>query len=332
MTMKIEDELLKEVGLRGEDAARLVLEVIEALGKRASGLGREQLMEEVRAVLRAGLAERVKKENTVSFEQAAWGSVEARADLRPVYKRDLRYYVRRMLRGGEIGEKPLRAVSMRDCRAMLTREWGKTPHGYRKARTILHSIFAYGRGQEWCDENPVDGIPGVRVREQPIEPLDMSAVRRLDAAAHLPQHSSMCLSLYLMLYCGLRPTEVQRLRPEDIDWVRRIVIVRPQTSKTGGGRMVPLRLPRGLRRELRVIPGCWKQRWRALRSAAGFRKWRPDTLRHTFASYHLAAFGNYTMLQVEMGHRDVELLRTRYTSPISQQDARCYWQLGRGKA
>ena len=40
--------------------------------------------------------------------------------------------------------------------------------------------------------------------------------------------------------------------------------------------------------------------------------WQPDVLRHTFATHHLATFRNYAELQLEMGHRSIELLRTRY--------------------
>ncbi|MBQ9829528.1 MAG: hypothetical protein IJO38_04235, partial [Akkermansia sp.] len=56
--------------------------------------------------------------------------------------------------------------------------------------------------------------------------------------------------------------------------------------------------------------------WRELRRAAGWNSpahpWPQDALRHTFASYHLSHFRSYAELQVEIGHRDATLLRTRY--------------------
>ena len=324
--MKIVDELLKRVGLRGEDAARLVLEVVEGLGKETEKLGRVELMEAVRKVMRAGIEERRREEGTVSLEEAAWASVEARSDLRPVYRRDLRYFVRRMMRDRALAGRPLRAVRAKECREMLEREWGKSPHGYRKARAILHSIFTYGQGQEWCSENPIDSIRTPRVQEEIIEPLNIPDVRRLEATAQCPQHREMYLSLYLMLYCGLRPTEVRRLQPEDIRWGQRVVIVRSQTSKTGGGRVVPLRVKRKLAEELCLIPANWDRRWRALRRAAGFMSWRPDTLRHTFASYHAQYFRNLPALQLEMGHRSTELLRTRYTTPLRDGGSAQFWK------
>ena len=71
--------LMKGLPLGGVDAARLVLECVEGLDGRAVGLGRVELMELVRRVMRAGIAALVQQERTVPFEQAAWESVEARA-------------------------------------------------------------------------------------------------------------------------------------------------------------------------------------------------------------------------------------------------------------
>ena len=63
-----------------------------------------------------------------------------------------------------------------------------------------------------------------------------------------------------------------------------------------------------------MCPPCWAQHWSRLHRAAGFSRWQPDVLRHTFASHHLAHFRSYAALQLEMGHRSAELLRTRYVS------------------
>lgn len=39
---------------------------------------------------------------------------------------------------------------------------------------------------------------------------------------------------------------------------------------------------------------------------------QPDVLRHTFATHRLVTFRDYDELQIEMGHRSAEPLRTRY--------------------
>ena len=64
----------------------------------------------------------------------------------------------------------------------------------------------------------------------------------------------------------------------------------------------------------RICPPNWRRHWAALHREAGFALWQPDVLRHTFATHHLAAFRSYAELQLEMGHRSAELLRTRYVA------------------
>lgn len=327
MKTKTIQELLKDVPLCAMDAARIVLELKEELGMTAAGLSREEMLQLFRKALRAGAKSLRQSERTCSFREAARASYEARVHKgrRAATLGDLRHFIGRMLRVDGFGERPLRAMATDECRAMLETAFGGSAHSYRKGRAILHSIFAYGQRQEWCDGNPVDRIEVPSVTEAPIEPLSVSEVKQLERAAALPEHASMRLPLALMLYCGLRPTEVVRLNPQrDIDWRERLVIVRPQTSKTGGGRVVPLRvLPPANATE---IPANWRVQWRSLRLAAGFATWRADTCRHTFASYHRAYFRNLDELQSEMGHRDSSLLRTRYTFPVSPASARAFWR------
>ncbi len=311
----VSDQLLHALPLSGVDAARLVLELVEGLQPGSLPAGHDALMERLRGVVRLGLQAVQEREQTVSFAEAARRSIEARAGRRPVTLRDLRYFINRLLREPGLAERPLRAMRSAECRRVLQRVFGHSPHGFRKARAILHSVFAYGLQQDWCAHNPVDHVPAPAVAEKEILPLRREAIERLERAARLPQHAAMQLPLRLMLYCGIRPAEVQRLRAEDIDWQEGMVRIRPTVSKTGGGRLVPLRFPRpraGVQNA--ALPRGWVRRWRALRQAAGFSRWVPDTLRHTFASYHAAHFRNLAELQLEMGHRDSTLLRSRYVS------------------
>lgn len=271
------------------------------------------------------------QEQTVSLAEAGWASVEARAELRATTGRDLRYFLRRILKLQGVGDLPLRAITSKQCREMLRRAFGHSKSMYIKGRALLHSVFAYGMRQEWCDANPVARIEVPKVQETPKEPLPVADVRRLEEVAKKEPFCDMRLSLHLLLYSGIRPAEVSRLRQEDFCWQEGVVIIRPGTSKTGGGRVVPLRGVKQIPASLRVIPPCWQQRWRALRRAAGFTRWVPDVCRHTFASYHAAFFSNLPQLQLEMGHRDVALLRTRYMSPTLRKEAKRFWKIGLAK-
>lgn len=306
--------------LKSKDAARLISEITEALDLTPDIMNRNHLMERLRYVMRAGIKAVKREEETVSFSKAAWLSIEARSKRRPTTRRDLRYFIRKFENAPGWRNKPLRTITSRECRDLLQLLFAHSPYSYKKGRAILHSIFAFGQKHEWCGENPVDRIESPEIEEKIILPLNEDEISRLHAAAKMPEHRDMELSLYLLLYCGLRPSEVQRLHPEDIDWDAGVVIVRPSVSKTGGGRTVPLRRVLKLKNTVRRIPRNWQIRWRKLRQDAGFDDWAPDVCRHTFATRHVARYRNLHALQIEMGHRNIDLLRSRYVCGSAPAD------------
>ncbi|MCQ2365766.1 MAG: tyrosine-type recombinase/integrase [Akkermansia sp.] len=304
-------EVLKTTGIDVLEAALVAKEALEC------GRGR---VKRARACIRQGEEQLRMRERTVTFAKAVEIALEdrKRKGLRARSIVDFRYLCKRMMKMNPgLAERRMRSVTSEDCRRYLETAFGGSAAQYRKARAIMSGVFSSAIKHDWCDSNPVSRVEVPEVVEKPIEPLTIEEVERLEAAAQLPEHEDMQLSLHLMLYCGIRPTEVSRIDPErDIDWQNRLVVVRPTTSKTGGGRVVPLRCGNidALRHD---IPRRWVQRWRALRKAAGWSKetahpWRQDVCRHTFATYHAAHFRNFAALQMEMGHRDSSLLRTRY--------------------
>lgn len=283
------------------------------------------LMARCMEAVELGLEAMAAREQTVSLAEAGWASVEARADCSVTTCRDLRYFLRKLLKVEGARELPLRAMTTRQCREILQKAFGHSKSMYIKGRALLHSVFAYGIKQEWCDANPVARIEVPRVQETPKAPLPVADVQRLLQTAERPEFRDMKLSLNLMLYSGIRPAEVSRLKTEDFCRREKVVIIRPAKSKTGGGRVVPLRRTQHIRQEEWQIPGNWQKRWQALRRAAGFTHWVPDVCRHTFASYHAAYYRNLPELQLEMGHRDLSLLRTRYMSPMPGKEAKRFF-------
>ena len=161
----IAKELLKKVDLTQCDLARLVLEAIENLGNLARGLNRVELIVLLRNTLQKGVSVVKSATHTVTLEVAAWASVDARKDLRPSSKRDLRHFVRRILRVEGIAQLPLRSMTPIQCKKILETAFGSSPSSYTKGRVILHSIFTYGIRQEWCDVNPVIRIEVPKIKE-----------------------------------------------------------------------------------------------------------------------------------------------------------------------
>ncbi len=340
--------LLSGLPLRGSDTARLVLEAVEEMPelKTATSQGRQALMQALRRILHAGIASVRAQEKTVTFREAAEESLARRiaAGRRPTTLRDLRHFIRRLLKVPKLAETPLRAISTEECRMVLGKAFGESAHSYRKGRAILHSIFAHGQRQGWCGNNPVAAVDVPPVEEREILPLSLPECSRLITVASSPHFRDCLPVLALMLFAGVRPAEATRLRWADVHCEEGVLAIAPRHSKTGGARRVEL--PQPLRRLLRrqrphgadaqhqpLCPPRWRERWQRLRRAAGLatpqRRWVPDVLRHTFASYHALTHHDLPALQLQLGHRDSRLLLTRYLNlhPLRRADAATFWQL-----
>ena len=216
---------------------------------------------------------------------------------------------------------------------------GETAHEvsasqFNKGRTMLHGLFEFAIRREWCDKNPIKRIERKKVVEKEILPLKLSETKQLIKTAQ-NESPEYAIVAALLVYAGIRPREVRRLTWRDIDTEEKTITVRSQCSKTGGVRQVEI--PPVLNRLLithksencsPICPADWQRRWRKIRDNSGFRgRWVQDVLRHTYASFHAKNYADLPRLQLNMGHRDLSLLRSRYINMhgISRADAKCFF-------
>ena len=316
--------VLKQTGVNVLEAAQVAGVALRA--------GRGRVRRALRCIT-AGEEELRRQEKTVSFEKAVAAALEARRERRRRTQTDFRYFTRRfMKRCKGLAARRVRAITATECARYIEQAFD-TPRQRQKARLILSGVFSTAMKRGWCSENPVAQVDAVKVREERIEILSPQEIKALLAAAK-KYRGGMCLAAVgMMLYAGIRPHEVARLSREHINLQEGTISILPQHSKTGGARLVTIHPPLAqlLRTHCpvgRICPPQWPRHWRALRRTpmAGFRRWVPDVLRHTFAGYHLRHFRSYSALQYEMGHRDSNLLRTRYVSMGPVMNATAFWQ------
>ena len=272
---------------------------------------------------------------SVRYAQAVEESLEARKARRPRTLAEIRHISNRMMRQvAWLADCPVQNLGRRECEQILS--CARTPRQQLKWRSILHGVLEHCIRQEWCSFNPVAMLAAPVVQEHELLPLSWEEIRRLVHTARLAAHRCCMPAMGLMLWAGIRPAEVERLRWSDIDWDEDVISLRPAHSKTGGTRHVLLHavLKNWLREcgggQGRICPANWQRHWRKLRDAAGIVPWRQDVLRHTFASYHVKHFHDFARLQEDMGHRSAALLRTRYLSMrgITRAHARLFWTPG----
>lgn len=309
-------KLINKLAVSSLDIMRLFVEFAEEASVIDSG--KEEIIASFRRIIRTGVSSIEEQNKSVTFETAVRESLRTRSIRRPSTVADLRSYMNRMLDFAKYNQCPIRSMTSEQCADILNQVFGHSPHVFRKAKAVLHSIFTFGHRRGWCQANPVRAIETPPVYEERIIPLSGKQIRALMRACQMQEMASMLPAIQLLLWCGIRPGEVRRLRWRDIDKREKVVYIEGRVSKTGGPRAVPLR---GAAKALLqhqnpanelIAPKNWNRLWRKLREKAGLYAWQRDVLRHTFASYHLKCFHNLPQLQEEMGHRDCNLLRTRY--------------------
>ncbi len=320
--------LLRSTGVSILEAAQVACAAIRA--------GRGKMKRTMRCIA-VGEDELKRQERTVSFDKAVEAALEARQHRRARTLCDFRYVMRRFLkRCPGLARRRVRSITPMECAAYIEAAFD-TPRQRQKARLTLSGVFSTAMKRGWCSENPVARVEAPRVVEKTVPILTPEEAEQLVQAAR-EYKGGICLpAVGLMLYAGIRPHEVARLRWADVDLAGKRVIIAPQHSKTGGARPVTLLRPalHLLRAGCphpapqRICPPQWQRHWREVRRRAGWnrliRPWQQDICRHSYASYHAARFRNLHELQLQMGHRSTELLRTRYLNLPSEETAKVYW-------
>lgn len=332
------EQALREVGLTHFQALSLALELVEQSGARRLRGARQ--MRRCRRVIFLGAEQMRTASKTVTFARAAESALAERRDRRPRTVAEFASVCRRMLRGcPSLALRRVNTLNAADCAEVLYSVF-PSARQRQKGRAILHGVFAHAQRQLWCAENPAASVRLPAPEEHEIRPLTLPQLRRLLQTASLAEHRACMPALGLMLWCGVRPAELTRLRWCDIDREEKVLVLRPRHSKTGGCRHIPLRPVllawleaaggAGTAGEGPVCPSDWLRRWKRLRAASGLIPWQQDVLRHTFASYHAKHFHDFAALQSEMGHRSASLLRTRYLSMrgLTAETARLFWLPG----
>ena len=310
------------------DAARIAKNILDAKPKNFSLTD----LQFCAKVIEAGLRHIRTNEMSISDGFALY--LESKQHLRPDSVRDIRCIGNRLLRTSpELGGRNFSELSASECEEWLNAAF-HTDNQFNKARTMLHGLFEFALRREWCDKNPIKRIERKKVVEKEIQPLKLAETRRLIKTA---QRESPVYAIVaaLLVYTGIRPREVRRLTWLDIDTEEKTITVRSQCSKTGGVRQVEI--PPVLNRLLitnkpesssHICPIDWQRRWRKIRDNSGFRgRWVQDVLRHTYASFHAKNYADLSRLQLNMGHRDQSLLRSRYINMhgISRAEAKSFF-------
>lgn len=331
--------LLSRTKLSLIDTVRLVVEMLEE-SPAANTKGKEEAMRHCRRIIQMGSEAHKLSTKSVSLKVAVEELLDKKSGVRERTLHEIRQICARFMASSPGFEDVLvRDISTETCQQVIDEVFTTVPMR-RKAKRILNSLFMNSIISGWCASNPVAGVTLPQYQEKPIKSLSIREVMALLKTALEPEHLPCAPALGIMLWTGIRPHEVERLTVANINFEDQVITVPARHAKTGGARQVTMHpvLRNWLRATLKmqyptasIVPLSWLLRWARLRQDAGFKKWVPDVLRHTFASYHLKYFKSVEALQIEMGHTTPELLRTRYLAMegVTAKGAMIYWNYGR---
>jgi integrase len=170
------------------------------------------------------------------------------------------------------------------------------------------------------------------------------ALRLMTICRETPEFQELVLYHVISLFAGLRPSECQLLKWENVHLEEKTITVLAATSKTKESRNVPIEAnllvwleayapekPHGL-----VTPQPnLIQRLQAFHAALGYRvgnknqdasTWPQDVMRHSYGSYWLARYKQRAVLAEHMGN-SLQIIKKHYRQVVSKSAAIDYWRI-----
>jgi integrase len=134
-------------------------------------------------------------------------------------------------------------------------------------------------------------------------------------------------------FAGVREAEIKRLNWSEVDQRRGHIEIKSSKAKSARRRIVEIQP--NLRDWLRpyagmtdaVVPVNARKKLDAIRRDAALARWPKNGLRHSFASYRLAATHDAPRVASELGHTSPQMLYSTYRELVLPEEADRYWKI-----
>lgn len=258
---------------------------------------------------------------TVSQAIAEMCASKQQAGRSEQYLRQLRNHLKEFAKGR--AASPISSITYDDAH-----EWvysnGLSARSRWNRATILRTLFSWCVRRRLCPNNPTDALdlpktpnvaPGIHTPEQVAAILEAARERSLN----------LCRILAVRYFAGLRTAEAGRLEERDIG--PEFINVPASKAKTRQRRLV--KIQPALRAWLELggtMPRrTMEQEMWALVSGSGI-PWPRNAARHSWCSYHLAAFGSASNTALEAGHSEA-MLFAHYREVVTPAQAAAFWAI-----
>jgi integrase len=247
----------------------------------------------------------------------------------PAYLADLRKRLTRFCQ--DFGNRSIASIAVDELDNWL-RDLPLSPKSRANYRANIGVLFSYAEQRGIIDRNPIPRTAKPKLIDRPPEIFAVDELRALLEAATRTAHDVVPM-LAIGAFAGLREAEIQRLDWHEIDLARGHIEIKAAKAKSARRRIVPI--PPNLAGWLRpyagltgrVVPAGARRKLDRVREEAGLARWPQNGLRHSFASYRLAAIQDAPRVAAELGHTSPQMLYGTYRELVHPEEAERYWKI-----
>ena len=223
-------------------------------------------------------------------------------------------------------QKPIHKFTVVDIEQVLGRF--KNPNTIRTYRRGISVFFSWAVRHHFCSENPCSRLDRPPQDTSKISILSPDEIKRLLTAAMRYADGVTASCVAIALFAGLRPSEIEELRPEDIlrDRIRiRYIGKRRQIRRAPP---IPENLNVWLKRfPFKGLPAGWERKRKNLKKATEAARWVSDILRHTSISYQLERNKDAALTAYQCGTSQ-RMIEQHYREVIDDPDVvKAFWKL-----
>jgi len=319
--------------------------LLERQGREAIGLSQRELSDFITArkklaeygesindavAFRVDHLERVRRCKTTVAQLAAEVVEAKRKDGRsPAYITDLELRLDHFSR--DFGSRPIVGITVEELDNWL-RALPLSPKSRANYRANIGVLFSYAEKRRMVDHNPILHTAKPKLVDKAPEIFTVDELRGLLEAAQRVEPDVLPM-LAIGAFAGLRDAEIKRLDWSEVRLERGHIEVGAAKAKSARRRIVPmqLNLVAWLRpysgKHGKVVPEGWRGKIDRVCEAAGLTRWPSNGLRHSFASYRLAAIHDAPRVASELGHTSPQMLFTNYREVVLPEEAERYWKI-----
>ena len=231
----------------------------------------------------------------------------------------------------DFGNRPIAAITVEELDNWL-RNLDCGPKSRANFRANVGVMFSYAERRRVIDSNPILRTAQPKLVDKPPEifAVDELATLLNAAATRWPEIVPM---LAIGAFAGVREAEIKRLNWSEVNQRRGHIEVKSSKAKSARRRIVEMQpnLCDWLRPYAgmigAVVPVNARKKLDAIRKDAGLMRWPKNGLRHSFASYRLAATHDAPRVAAELGHTGPQMLYSTYRELVLPEEAQRYWKI-----